>query len=198
MTWKPAKSSLSSSLSIRVNPNHTTLKELQNQIASTCAIALSGIDKTISKAGQKGISAIDWQASIPNDQNHPKAHPFHLAEPDACCCWIEWIANKPVPRLGAVFVSQQNPQKKDKAHHENLIAKTNHWLNVRPSSSHQVVAVDKEDTDSKDNSSDKGLVIVDAKHSTCRISIISMVFTLSTPILLWLILIQPMLQNTYP
>jgi hypothetical protein len=25
-----------------------------------------------------------------------------------------------------------------------------------------------------------------------------MVFTLSTPILLWLILIQPMLQNTYP
>jgi hypothetical protein len=64
---------------------------------------------------------------IPNNQLHPKACPFHVSDPTKYCLWTKVIAQKPIPRMGAVFLRQENPkQKKDKAHQESLIEKTNH------------------------------------------------------------------------
>jgi hypothetical protein len=67
LTWKSAKSPPNFKLSIKVDPNKITLSELKKETTSTCSIALSGIDKTILKAGKKGIPPIDWKAFIPND-----------------------------------------------------------------------------------------------------------------------------------
>jgi hypothetical protein len=58
---------------------------------------------------------------------HPKARPFNLSDPTEYHLWTKLIAQKPIPRMGALFLRQENPkQKKDKAHQESLIAKNNH------------------------------------------------------------------------
>ncbi|WAR56955.1 hypothetical protein PtB15_7B808 [Puccinia triticina] len=69
MTWKPAKSN-NPKLSFLINPNELAFKEFKKDVVSACNAALFGVDKTIAKAGKKGIPAIEWKAFIPNHRTH--------------------------------------------------------------------------------------------------------------------------------
>ncbi|WAR54369.1 hypothetical protein PtB15_3B883 [Puccinia triticina] len=161
MTWKPAKSN-NPKLSFTINPNELAFEEFKKDVASACNAALSGVDKTIAKAGKKGIPAIEWKAFIPNHRVHPKSHPINLANPADYRRWIELISARPTPRRAGVFLSQENPNKKKvKAHHESLVAKTNHRLNVKEGSSNQAGVDNNNDEDMDDDSENEGSVIQD-------------------------------------
>ena len=104
-TWKAIKTKPSCKLFIEVDPNTLNLDQFKEKVGATFNIGLTGVARTILKAGKRGIPQIQWLGYIPSQHISPKGHPVELETPTNYGFWIKIIALKTNSQEASVLLS---------------------------------------------------------------------------------------------